>query len=241
MVTGNIHSFESLGTVDGPGLRFVVFMQGCPLRCLYCHNPDTWAVGEKPAYELTPQQLLDEVLRYKSFIARGGVTVTGGEPLLQPQFLTEFFRLCKEAGIHTALDTSGHILSSKVLDMLPYVDLVLLDIKTLDADLHPRLAGVKLDNTLRFLDELESRNIPTWVRHVIVPEWTDNEEGLNNLASYISKYCCVERAELLPYHVMGSAKYETMGLAYPLTGIEPLSAGSLARAKAIFTAHGVKV
>ena len=143
MIKGKIHSLESFGTVDGPGIRFVVFMQGCPLRCLYCHNPDTWNPKGKVKYQMTPGELLTEVLRYKSFIARGGVTVTGGEPLLQPEFLKEFFRLCQEQGLHTALDTSGFVCTSKAWEVLDYADLVLLDIKTLNPDLHPLLAGVK--------------------------------------------------------------------------------------------------
>ena len=136
-------------------------MQGCPLRCLYCHNPDTWDSKGLAKYQMTPEELLAEVLRYKNFIAKGGVTVTGGEPLLQAEFLREFFRLCREAGIHTALDTSGYVCSPKALTVLEYADLVLLDIKTIDPELHPRLTAVKLDNTLRFLDELEKRGVAT--------------------------------------------------------------------------------
>ena len=238
---GRIHSLESFGTVDGPGIRFVVFMQGCPLRCLYCHNPDTWEVKRETPYLLEPEALLAEVLRYKNFIAKGGVTVTGGEPLLQPEFLKEFFRLCRENGIHTALDTSGYICSGKALEVLEQVDLVLLDIKTIDAGLHPRLTAVKLDNTLRFLDELEKRGIPVWVRHVVVPGLTDNDEDLEKLAGYVSRYKVVQKAELLPYHTMGAYKYEAQGLDYKLKGVEPLSAERLANAKAIFMKHGVTV
>jgi len=231
---GRIHSLESFGTVDGPGIRFVVFMQGCPLRCLYCHNPDTWEVKRETPYLLEPEALLAEVLRYKNFIAKGGVTVTGGEPLLQPEFLKEFFRLCRENGIHTALDTSGYICSGKALEVLEQVDLVLLDIKTIDAGLHPRLTAVKLDNTLRFLDELEKRGIPVWIRHVIVPGLTDDDEALSKLAEYISSYNVVQKAELLPYHTMGAYKYEAQGLDYKLKGVEPLSAERLANAKDLY-------
>lgn len=241
MIKGKIHSLESFGTVDGPGIRFVVFMQGCPLRCLYCHNPDTWEVKRETPYQLEPKALLAEVLRYKNFIAKGGVTVTGGEPLLQPEFLKEFFRLCRENGIHTALDTSGYICSGKALEVLEYVDLVLLDIKTIDAGLHPRLTAVKLDNTLRFLDELEKRDIPVWVRHVVVPGLTDNDEDLEKLAGYVSRYKVIQKAELLPYHTMGTYKYEAQGLDYKLKGVEPLSAERLANAKTIFRKHGINV
>ena len=238
---GNIHSLESFGTVDGPGIRFVIFMQGCPLRCLYCHNPDTWDVAREAPYRMTPEALLDEVLRYKSFIAKGGVTVTGGEPLLQPAFLHSFFRLCREAGIHTALDTSGYLVSGKAFEVLDYVDLVLLDIKTIDASLHPRLAGVGQRNTLLFLDELERRNIPTWIRHVIVPGYTDDAVSLEALATYISRFKTVQKAELLPYHTMGIPKYEALGMNYPLKDVEPLSAGQLEQAKDIFRKHGIPV
>ena len=224
---GYIHSLESFGTVDGPGIRFVVFMQGCPLRCLYCHNPDTWEVKRETPYQLEPKALLAEVLRYKNFIAKGGVTVTGGEPLLQPEFLKEFFRLCRENGIHTALDTSGYICSGKALEVLEYVDLV--------------LTAVKLDNTLRFLDELEKRDIPVWVRHVVVPGLTDNDEDLEKLAGYVSRYKVIQKAELLPYHTMGTYKYEAQGLDYKLKGVEPLSAERLANAKTIFRKHGINV
>lgn len=236
---GKIHSLESFGTVDGPGIRFVIFMQGCPLRCLYCHNPDTWDATREAPYRMTPDALLAEVLRYKNFISKGGVTVTGGEPLLQPAFLQAFFRLCREAGIHTALDTSGYIISPKAFEVLDNVDLVLLDIKTIDAVLHPRLTGIGSENTLRFLDELEQRNIPTWIRHVIVPGYTDDTASLDRLAVYISRYKVVQKAELLPYHTMGISKYEALGIAYPLKEVEPLSHERLEQAKEIFRKHGV--
>lgn len=237
MIKGKIHSLESFGTVDGPGIRFVVFMQGCPLRCLYCHNPDTWNPKGEVKCQMAPGELLAEVLRYKSFIARGGVTVTGGEPLLQPEFLKEFFRLCREQGLHTALDTSGFICTSKALEVLDYVDLVLLDIKTLNPDLHLLLTGVKQDHTLLFLEELERRGIDTWIRHVIVPGYTDNDEWLKALARYVSSYKVVRKVELLPYHTMGTYKYERLGLDYPLKGVEPLSKERLDNAKAIFSRY----
>lgn len=238
---GRIHSLESFGTVDGPGIRFVVFMQGCPLRCLYCHNPDTWDTRGKGQYQLSPDELLTEVVRYKNFIRKGGVTVTGGEPLLQAEFLKDFFRLCREEGIDTALDTSGYICGPKALEVLEYVDLVLLDIKTIDPELHVRLTAVKLNNTLRFLDELEKRSVPVWIRHVVVPGLTDNDEALTALAEYISRYKMVRKAELLSYHTLGAYKYEAQGIAYKLKDIEPLSAERLANAKEIFRKHGITV
>ncbi|MBQ4161335.1 MAG: pyruvate formate lyase-activating protein [Parabacteroides sp.] len=237
-MVGKIHSLESFGTVDGPGIRFVVFMQGCPLRCLYCHNPDTWEVNRETPYLLEPEALLTEVLRYKNFIAKGGVTVTGGEPLLQPLFLKDFFRLCKENGLHTALDTSGYICSDKALEVLNYVDLVLLDIKTIDSSLHPRLTGVEQKNTFAFLEELEHRQIPTWIRHVLVPGLTDEDVSLERMAQYLSSYKTIQKIELLPYHTMGVHKYEALGIDYPLKGVEPLSKDRLDHAKAIFRKWG---
>lgn len=240
-VKGRIHSFESFGTVDGPGIRFVIFMQGCPLRCLYCHNPDTWEVKEEAPFRLTPSELLTEVLKYRNFIRKGGVTVTGGEPLLQPDFLQSFFRLCKEEGIHTALDTSGFIISPKAWCAVDEVDLVLLDVKTLDAALHPRLTGVERTHTLKFLDTCEQKRKPVWIRHVIVPGYTDDEGHLSALAEYLSRYTVVQKVELLPYHTMGVFKYEQLGIDYALKGVPALSGESLARAKHIFARFGLPV
>lgn len=221
---GRIHSFESFGTVDGPGVRFVTFMQGCPLRCLFCHNPDTWDLNGKCQYEFTPEQLRDEVVKYRSFIKSGGVTVSGGEPLMQSEFVAEFFRLCHAEGLHTALDTSGAIITDKVLEVLDNTDLVLLDIKTMDAELYPTLTGVKQNNNLAFLDILEERKIKTWVRHVVVPNLTDNDEWLRKLGEHVSHYDCVEKIEILPYHTLGTYKYEKLGEKYKLEGVPALSA-----------------
>lgn len=232
---------ESFGTVDGPGIRFVVFLQGCPLRCLYCHNPDTWDPKQPGKYNLSSEELLNEVLRYKSFIAKGGVTVTGGEPLLQPEFLLEFFSLCKENGLHTALDTSGAVSSDAVNKVLDTVDLVLLDLKSIDAEQHKRLTGVRIDNTLKCLDYLEAQNKPVWIRHVIVPGWTDDDILLEKTAAFIAPYKCVEKVELLPYHTMGTRKYEQLGMEYRLKGTEPLSRERLENARDIFRKAGLKV
>lgn len=233
LMLGRIHSFESFGTVDGPGIRFVTFMQGCPLRCQYCHNPDTWDPHASCQYEMTPEELFAETIRYRSFIANGGVTMTGGEPLLQAAFAREYFRLCVEEGLHTALDTSGFICTPQAFSVLDYTKLVLLDIKTFNAELHPRLTGVSGDNPLRFLDELKNRNISTWIRHVIVPGLTDNEEDLNALGEHLLSYPNVEKIEVLPYHTMGAFKYEKLGIPYPLAGVEPLSAERVKEVRAI--------
>ena len=223
-MTGKIHSLESFGTVDGPGIRFVTFMQGCPLRCRYCHNPDTWRADAPVKYELTPRQLLDEVSRYKSFIAKGGVTLTGGEPLMQPDFCREFFRLCREAGIHTALDTAGSVYNEKTLSVLDFTDLVLLDIKALQPELCRAVCGSDGRNALRLLDELERRGIDVWIRHVVVPGLTDDDRLLDELVGYLKPYRCVRKIEWLPYHTMGVFKYKDLGLAYPLEGVPPLPA-----------------
>ena len=231
---GKIHSLESFGTVDGPGIRFVVFMQGCPMRCLFCHNPDTWDMSGKANYEYTPEELLKEVLKYKSFISKGGVTVTGGEPLVQADFICEFLKLCKNAGIHTALDTSGVIFSDKVRSLFENVDLVLLDIKTVDDTLHPVLTGHERKNNKAFMEYLQEIGKPVWARHVVVPGYTDDESRLEAVAKYLSEFTVVERVELLPYHTMGEYKYGELGIDYPLKGVEPLSAERLKIAKDIF-------
>lgn len=224
LIKGKIHSLESFGTVDGPGIRFVTFLQGCPLRCQYCHNPDTWDAHRAVKYEYTPQELLDEVLKYKNFIKSGGVTLTGGEPLMQPDFAREYFRLCKEAGLHTALDTSGAIYNEKTLAVLDYTDLVLLDIKALDADRCRKVCGSDGRNALLLLDELQRRGIAVWLRHVVVPGLTDDDAALNALVNFLRPYTVIQKIEWLPYHTMGMFKYEELGLDYPLKGVEPLSA-----------------
>lgn len=223
MMKGRIHSLESFGTVDGPGIRFVVFMQGCPLRCRFCHNPDTWDPQGDCQYEMTPDELIAEVVRYKNFIRSGGVTVSGGEPLMQSPFVREFFRLCREEGLHTALDTSGAYCTETALSVLDYTDLALLDIKSIDPQLYPKLTGVPQTNNLRFLDELQQRGIDTWIRHVVVPGLTDNDEMLIRLGEYVAHYEVVKKIEILPYHTLGKFKYEKLGLSYPLDSAEPLS------------------
>lgn len=222
-IIGKIHSLESFGTVDGPGIRFVTFLQGCPLRCQYCHNPDTWDAGRAVKYQYTPDQLLEEVLRYKNFIIKGGVTLTGGEPLMQADFTRTFFRLCKEAGLHTALDTAGSIFNEKTVSVLDYTDLVLLDIKALRPDDCLKVCGSDGRNTLRFLDELQRRGKDVWIRHVVVPGLTDDDEKLDELVRYLQSYTVVQKIEWLPYHTMGVFKYKDLGLAYPLDGVPPLS------------------
>ncbi|MCD8032195.1 MAG: pyruvate formate lyase-activating protein [Bacteroides sp.] len=240
-MTGKIHSLESFGTVDGPGIRFVVFMQGCPLRCLYCHNSDTWDSRSTPAYEMTPEALLQEVLKYKNFIARGGVTVTGGEPLLQAGFLSRFFQLCRQEKIHTALDTSGCLLNEKVKELLGYTDLVLLDIKASSPKLHQTLTGIEPDVPLLFLEYLSEQHIPVWIRHVVVPGLTADPSQLEQLAEKLTRFPHISKVELLPYHTLGENKYKQSGMDYPLKGVKALSGEALEQARDIFRKYRLPV
>lgn len=234
MIKGRIHSMESFGTVDGPGIRFVVFMQGCPMRCLFCHNPDTWDPQAPVQYELTPEELIDEVLRYKNFIKSGGVTATGGEPLVQANFIRNFFSLCKAHNIHTALDTSGVIFSDKAKEVYQQTDLVLLDIKTTDPDLHKRLTGQELTNNQQTLNYLQQQGKKVWIRHVVTPTINDDDAHLKAVANYLSNFTVIEQVEILPYHTMGKYKYENMGIDYPLANLSKLPSETTQRAVAIF-------
>lgn len=238
LLKGRIHSVESFGTVDGPGIRFVTFLQGCPLRCRYCHNPDTWQADAAVQYEYTPSQLLAEVLRYRSYIARGGVTLTGGEPLLQAAFAREFFRLCRDEGIHTALDTAGSVVTAGALSVLDYTDLVLLDIKALRPDLCLKVCGSDGRAALRFLDEAERRGVSVWLRHVVVPGLTDDDRLLAELTEFAGRFRSVQKIEWLAYHTMGVFKYRNLGLSYPLEGVAPLSDGRIADIRERFRLDG---
>ncbi|WP_419032763.1 pyruvate formate-lyase-activating protein [Dysgonomonas gadei] len=236
---GHIHSFETFGTKDGPGIRFVFFMQGCPLRCLYCHNPDTWRPNEAK-YELTPQQALDEVIKVKAFV-KGGVTVSGGEPMMQPEFVLELFKLCKTAGIHTAIDTSGFLFNDKTKEVLSYTDLVLLDIKHINPDKYKELTARPLEPTLNFIEYLAEVNKPVWLRYVLVPHFTDNEDDLHRWAQYVSQFKNVERVDILPFHQMGIHKWEQIGQEYKLKDINSPSNQELNKAEAIFKSYGLNV
>lgn len=236
---GHIHSFETFGTKDGPGIRFVFFMQGCPLRCLYCHNPDTWRPNEAK-YELTPQQALDEVMKVKAFV-KGGVTVSGGEPMMQPEFVLELFKLCKTAGIHTAIDTSGFLFNDKTKEVLSYTDLVLLDIKHINPNKYKELTARPLEPTLNFIEYLAEVNKPVWLRYVLVPHFTDNEDDLHRWAQYVSQFKNVERVDILPFHQMGIHKWEQIGQEYKLKDINSPSNQELNKAEAIFKSYGLNV
>lgn len=234
-MVGYIHSFESFGTVDGPGIRFVVFMQGCPMRCLYCHNPDTWGKGGR---EYTPEEVAANVVKYKSyFTGGGGVTVSGGEPMLQADFVRELFAILKRSGIHTALDTSGILFDPenrhKFDALLEVCDLVLLDIKHIDGEEHKKLTGRGNENVLAFASYLSETGKPMWIRHVLVTGITDNDEYLTALAKFIGGLKTVQKVEVLPYHNMGEVKYKNLGLDYPLKGLQPPERERVVNAKRI--------
>lgn len=220
---GRIHSFESFGTVDGPGIRYVVFFQGCSMRCLYCHNPDTWDVHGGTLVE--SDQIISNILRNQSFYRTGGLTASGGEPMLQLPFLTELFSKAKEHGIHTCLDTSGILFSAskEVVDLLEVTDLVMLDIKHLNCTEHEKLTGHSNEAVLAFVSYLEQMKKPFWVRHVVVPGITDQQQSLVALGQYLKSLSYLEKLEVLPYHSMGEVKYEQLGLDYPLKGTPQLT------------------
>lgn len=221
MITGRIHSIETMGLVDGPGIRVVVFFQGCALRCKYCHNPDTWTMNEGEEY--TPERLVSKIERFKSYFetSGGGVTFSGGDPLRQPKFLLEVLKLCKSKGIHTCLDTAGYGVGDYD-EILKYTDLVLFDIKHHESKGYKELTLRDSDKSLQFLDALKRNNTKIWVRHVVVPGITDSEEHLKSLKKFIENIPNVEKVELLPYHLLGVNKYETMKLKYPLEGVEAM-------------------
>lgn len=221
---GKIHSVESFGSVDGPGIRFVVFFKGCPMRCQYCHNPDTWDMAG--AEEMSVEEIITAFNRNKSFYKNGGITATGGEPLMQMDFVTALFKRCKEENIHTCLDTSGITFVpdniEKFDELIKYTDLVMLDIKHIDPEEHIKLTAQKIDNILEFAKYLDKNNIPMWIRHVVVPGITDNEDYLFKLGEFIGTLKNIKALDVLPYHTMGVKKYEALGMEYPLKGIEPM-------------------
>ena len=242
MVTGRIHSTESFGAVDGPGIRYVLFTQGCPLRCQYCHNADTWKMND--GKEKTVREIMDDLVSYLPFFeaSNGGITVSGGEPLLQIDFLIELFKECKKLGIHTTIDTSGAPFSrkphfmKKLDELLEYTDLILLDIKHIDSGKHKVITGLPNENILDFARYLSEKQIPVWVRHVLVPTLSDFDEDLERLADFIRTLDNVEKIEVLPYHKLGVYKWESLGLEYKLKDVEPPSAERVENAKKILNA-----
>jgi len=224
---GYIHSFESFGTVDGPGVRFVVFFQGCPMRCLYCHNPDTWQIQD--GKEMQADEIINKFERNRVFYETGGITATGGEPLMQIDFLIELFSKAKEKNIHTCLDTSGIVyneknetLMQKMEQLVAVTDLVMLDIKHMNSIEHKKLTSHSNEAVFAFARFLETKKIDLWIRHVIVPGITDKEEELLQLGKFLNTLTNFKHLEVLPYHTMGIVKYENLGMDYPLKGVPPL-------------------
>ncbi len=228
-----VHSIESFGTVDGPGIRFVLFLQGCHLQCKYCHNRDTWDVNGGEFKSL--DDIFDKIMRYKNYIyPNGGVTMTGGEPLLQSKFIFELFKKLKEEGIHTCIDTSGSLpLTDDIKNVLSVTDLVLLDIKHIDDAKCKELVGVSNKLELNFAKYLSDNNIPIWIRQVLVPGYTDDENDLLKLRDFLNTLKTVEKVEILPYHNMGEFKWKKLGFSYPLEGVRQADQADVDRAKKI--------
>lgn len=225
MQKGYVHSLESFGSVDGPGVRFIIFLSGCQMRCQYCHNADTWDM--KKGTPCTADELLEKALRYRSYWGeKGGITVSGGEPLLQIDFLLELFTKAKEQGVHTTLDTSGGPFTrkepffGKFNRLLKVTDLILLDIKHMDLTAHKRLTGMGNSHILDLAAYLSQIGQPVWIRHVLVPGLTDQPESIRRLADFIAGLKNVKKAEILPYHSFGAYKWEKLGLSYPLQGVQ---------------------
>ena len=245
-VKGLVHSTESFGSVDGPGVRFLIFLQGCSMRCRFCHNPDTWSQNPCGSASFrTADELLQMALRYRPYWKNsGGITVSGGEPLLQIDFLLDLFKKAKAAGIHTTLDTSGQPFTmeepvfSKFQELMEVTDLVLLDIKHIDADRHRQLTGQDNQNILQFARWLSDIKKPVWIRHVLVPEWTDDDDALKKLNAFLSSLENIERIDVLPYHTLGTFKWKELGISYPLEGINPPAADRIENAKKLLSIHG---
>lgn len=240
-IEGRIHSIETCGTVDGPGIRFVIFTQGCLLRCLYCHNPDTR--DPLAGKVVTVDALITEIQKYTSYMksSGGGVTISGGEPLLQPEFVREVFRRCRQLGIHTALDTSGFPDFAASKPVLDYTDLVLLDIKSFDPDIYHTVTSVAIEPTLHFARYLSEIQKPTWIRFVLVPGLTDTPANVEGLAQFVASLGqCVEKVEVLPFHKMGEYKWEQLGYEYQLKDTRTPTQEEIDRVVQIFKRYGLK-
>jgi len=232
-MVGYIHSKETFGTVDGPGIRYVLFLQGCPMRCKYCHNPDTWLINSGDT--VSPGEIIEEFLRNRDFYVNGGITVSGGEPLLQTEFVTELFTLAKRNGIHTCIDTSGISFSenntSEFDKLISLTDLVMLDIKHISDKMHKELTGHGNKSILAFARYLSERNVPLCIRHVLVPGITDNPEDLEMLGEFIGTLKSLRSLDVLPYHTMGVQKYTALKIPYPLEGIPEADTNQAVKAK----------
>ncbi len=238
---GYIHSLESFGTVDGPGVRYVVFFQGCPMRCAYCHNPDTWDMAD--GQQMSADEIIAKMLRNKAFYTSGGLTATGGEPMMQIDFLTELFTKAKAAGIHTCLDTSGIIYTpgnEKIEALMQVTDLVMLDLKHINEAAHVELTGQSNSNILAFARYLDSIQKPVWIRHVVVPGITFEEESLKAVGEFLSTLSNVEKLEVLPYHALGKVKYDNLGMDYKLIDTPQLTKAEAKEAEEIINKYWKK-
>jgi pyruvate formate lyase activating enzyme len=227
-----VHSLESFGTLDGPGIRFVIFLQGCSLKCKYCHNRDTWDINSGEYKSL--DDIFEKILRYKNYIKNGGVTCTGGEPLLQYEFLIELFKKLKKQGIHTCIDTSGMVsLTDKIKELIDLTDLFLMDIKHINPQKCKDLVGFSNEKELEFIKYLSDNGKPMWIRQVLIPGFTDDKQDLLSLKDFISSLKTVQKIEFLPYHTMGKYKWNNLGLNYELDNIRDANSDDVKRAKEI--------
>lgn len=240
---GKIHSIETFGLVDGPGVRYVLFLQGCNMRCKYCHNPETWSFDDAK-FTVSAKDAFNKAYKYKNYWRKngkpnGGITVSGGEPLLQIDFVTEFFKLAKEKGVHTTLDSSGSAFTreepffSKFNELMKYTDLVMLDLKQTDTEKHKELTGRTNENILDMAKYLSDIGKDMWIRRVLVPNLTNDDNELNNLYSFISSLKTVKKVEILPYHTLGIFKWENLGINYPLEGYKPPTKEEVEKAEKI--------
>ena len=238
MLKGRVHSIESMAAVDGPGIRFAVFFQGCPQRCVYCHNPDTWKAQE--GTEMTAEEIVNKAVRFKSYFgSEGGITVSGGEPFMQAEFLLELLKACKKQEIHTAVDTCGFYLNNTVKDVLDYTDLVMLDVKHTDAEMFETITKQSFSHTIEFLDYMKEIQKPLWIRQVILPGYTDSKEQIENLLKFIQG-ASVEKIELLPYHRLGVSKWEELGIKYEISDILPPTDDVMKDLRQIIKDNGIK-
>ena len=239
---GIIHSIETCGTVDGPGLRFVVFTQGCLMRCLYCHNRDTWDMETDKSRKITVDELMQQVIQYRFYLKAtgGGVTASGGESLLQPEFIRDWFVACKAYGIHTCLDTNGYALhyDATLESLLDNTRLVMLDLKQIDPEIHKTLVGIPNTKTLQFARHLAARGQPTRIRYVVVPGYTDDDRSANLLGQFIADMPNADTVEILPYHELGAHKWALCGDEYKLKGVRPPPKETILRIKEIIESYG---
>lgn len=237
--TGRIHSLETFGAADGPGIRYLVFFQGCPLRCVFCHNPDSWSLSD--GSEMSADEIVSKILPYRAFYRKGGVTLTGGEPLAQPEFAAALLRQLKTVGLHTAIDTAGSIPLERCREAVELADLILLDIKAMDPALCRAMTGFDGAGAKRLLEYRQSKGLPVWIRHVLVPGYTLEDHALHTMAEYLSAFSCVQRVDLLPFHQLGRHKWKLLGIPYPLEDAPTPDARDVERAADIFRSYGLPV